>query len=154
NSETLSAATSPESNRKSRVGGSAERRRLQFCGGSAPGEVRRIRDNAAVLEADDAGSVIGDLLFVGDQDDGNSAAVFQLLKDVHHLNAGAAVEMAGRLVGEEDRWSVQERPGDGHTLLLASGQLIRVMLGAVLKTDRGQRVERPPAPLGGLGTAA
>ena len=57
-------------------------------------------------------------------------------KIVHHLDARAGVEVAGRLVGQQDRRVVDERPRDGHALLLAAGQLVRVMVRPLLQADR------------------
>ena len=37
--------------------------------------------------------------------------------------AAAGVEIAGRLVGEDDFWIGNERAGDSDTLLLAAGKL-------------------------------
>ena len=51
------------------------------------------------------------------------------------LGAGARVEVAGRLVGEDDLRPAGQRTGDGDTLLLATGQLRRSVLDAVAETD-------------------
>ena len=51
-----------------------------------------------------------------------------LPEQVHHLAAGARVEIARRLVGQQDRRLVGQRAGDGHALLLAAGEL-RGMVG-------------------------
>ena len=48
----------------------------------------------------------------------------QLVEQREDLVAGAAVEVAGRLVGEQDRRAVDQRPGDGDALLLAAGELV------------------------------
>src|SRR5437879_11379668 len=73
-----------------------------------------------------------------------------MLEDVHHLDARAAVKIARRLVGQNDGRVVQQRAGDGDALLLASGQLVRVMRGAVLQSDRGKGLERPAPAFGRL----
>ena len=44
-------------------------------------------------------------------------------KDGDYLFAGTAVQVAGRLIGQEQRRVFHQRPGDGDTLLLAAGQL-------------------------------
>jgi hypothetical protein len=41
--------------------------------------------------------------------------------------AGGRIQVAGGLVGEQHRGIGGEGPGDGHPLLLAAGQLVRVM---------------------------
>ena len=51
-------------------------------------------------------------------------------EQVHHLLAGERVERAGRLVGEHDRGSVDQRAGDGDPLRLAARQLARAPVRA------------------------
>ena len=69
-----------------------------------------------------------------DQDDRNAALIFQSLKNVHDLDARAAVEIAGRLVGEHNRRIVEERARDRDALLLASRQQ-RVAIARALLND-------------------
>ena len=64
--------------------------------------------------------VLGDVLFVRHQHDGDAFAV-EVVKYTHDLFAGLAVEVAGRLVGKDQPWLVDQRPGNGHALLLAAG---------------------------------
>ena len=66
----------------------------------------------------------GDVGLVGDEDDGVAGGV-EALEDGHDLDAGLRVEVAGRLVGEQDRRIVDERPGDRDALTLAARQLVR-----------------------------
>ena len=66
----------------------------------------------------------GDVGFVRDQDDG-VAGLVQAGEQRHDLGAGLRVEVAGRLVGEQDRRVVHERARDGHALALAARQLVR-----------------------------
>ena len=77
------------------------------------------------------------------------ALVLEALEDLHDLEAGPAVEVAGRLVGEQDRRLVEERAGDRDALLLAARQLIRMVLGPIGKADGVERRERAPPALGG-----
>src|SRR5919198_3481454 len=51
--------------------------------GARPVDV--IGDDVAVLEPDDARGVLGDLLLVRDQHDGDPALLLEPLEDVHHL---------------------------------------------------------------------
>ena len=69
-------------------------------------------------------------LGVGYHDDGCSLGV-QFLQQVHHLFAILGVEVAGRLVGEDQLRSGHDGAGDGHPLLLTAGELLREVLGAV-----------------------
>ena len=53
---------------------------------------------------------------------------------------GAHVEIAGRLVGQEDARRVGDRARDGDALLLAAGQLGRPVRQALLETEIGQEL--------------
>ena len=50
------------------------------------------------------------------------------------------VEVAGGLVGEEERRPVDQRAGDGDALLLAAGELGRAVVEAVAEADAGQEL--------------
>src|SRR6266508_57627 len=67
---------------------------------------------------------------------------------VQHLVAGARVQVAGGLVGEQHRRLGDQRAGDRHPLLLAAGELRGPVLQAVAEPDRLERGDRPPAALG------
>jgi hypothetical protein len=64
------------------------------------------------------------------------------LKHAHQLNAAARVEIAGRFIGQEHRRLVDQRAGDGDALLLATGKLIGIMVGAVSESDDFERAHR------------
>ena len=74
--------------------------------------------------------------------------VVQLVEQVDDRGARARVEVAGRLVGQDDRRRPDERPGDGHALALAAGELRRVVVEAVLEADAGHRGAGQVAALG------
>ena len=84
---------------------------------------------------DDAPGVAGDLVFVCDQDDGQPLLAVELLEHVEDLDAGARVEVAGRLVGEEEGGVVDEGAGDGDALLLAAGELGRLVFEPIGQAD-------------------
>jgi hypothetical protein len=65
--------------------------------------------------------------------------------------AAAAVEVAGRFVGEDDRRAPDEGAGDRHPLPLASGELGGLERRAVGESDPFERLVRAAAPLGGRG---
>ncbi len=69
---------------------------------------------------------------------------------LEHAVAGGVVEIAGRLVGEQDLGVVGQCPDDRDPLLLAARQPCRAVLGARRQTDTGQQRRRllpgPPAP--------
>ena len=56
---------------------------------------------------------------------------------------GAAVEGAGRLVGEDEARLVDERARDRDALLLAAGELRRAMMRAIGEADAGERRHAP-----------
>ena len=56
----------------------------------------------AVLDVNDAVRVLGDVVFVGDQDDGVAVGL-QAVQQGHDFDAGLRVEVAGGFVGEDDR---------------------------------------------------
>ncbi len=58
-----------------------------------------------------------------------------------------AVEIAGGLVGENERRIVDDAARDGHALTLTAGQFLRQMRGAVGETDRLERFLDPAPPL-------
>ena len=83
---------------------------------------------------DDAARISGHGLVVGHEDDG-VALLGQRPEQAHDFDPGLGVEVAGRLVGEHDRGPVGERPGDGHALRLAAGELIGIVGHSVFEAD-------------------
>ncbi len=83
---------------------------------------------------------------VGHQDDG-AAVARELSEERDDLPPAARVEVASRLVGEEDRRVVGERPRDRHSLLLPAREARRaVPLALRLDPDLRQEGARPLAP--------
>ena len=72
---------------------------------------------------------------------------FSSLKNSHDLDARPAVEIAGRLVGEQHFRIVDQRARDRDALLLSAGKLARVMILAARQTDRGEDLVRLVAQL-------
>ena len=121
----------------------------QFVGGAPRQPVDLVPHDSAVAERDDPAAVAGDVGLVRDEHDGQAVLGVEALEDVHDLDARARVEVARRLVGEQDRGIVHERPRDGDALLLAARELVRVVARAVAQTDGGERRERARAALRG-----
>ena len=88
----------------------------------------------------------GDLGVVGDEDDRAARAV-ELAEELEHLAARGLVEVAGRLVGEDQGRVGDQRAGDGDALLLAAGQLGRLVVDAVAEAEPLERRGRPARPL-------
>src|SRR5437773_2075675 len=78
--------------------------------------------------------VRSDVLLVRHHDDCDSALV-EVLKNSHDLDTGSAVEVAGRLIGEQHLGIVDQRARNGHTLLLAAGELAGMMVLATGESD-------------------
>src|SRR4051794_7597429 len=75
---------------------------------------------AAALELDDAlPHLVDHLAVVGDHQDRGAAAV-DAVEELHDPDRGVRVEVAGRLVADEERRVVDERARDRDTLLLAT----------------------------------
>ena len=81
---------------------------------------------------------------MGDQQHGDAALGVQPLKDIHDLDTGPGVEVAGWLISQQNRWLVDERPRDRHALLLSTGELVGVVTGPVAEPDRLERRFGPP----------
>ena len=91
-----------------------------------------------------------DVVLVGDQDDRLAAGV-ELVEDLHDLLAGPGVEVAGRLVGEDDRRAVDQGAGDGDALALSARELVRLVPHAVREPDLLDRLlGELPAPGRGI----
>src|ERR1700687_2302361 len=83
----------------------------------------RVADDEPITKADDSVRVRSDLVRVCDQDDGNALSAVEALEDAHDFGAGAGIEGAGGLVSKQDFWFVDQRTGDGHSLLLSTREL-------------------------------
>src|SRR5438270_4525996 len=68
-----------------------------------------------------------DVMLVRDQDD-RVAFVMQALEQRHDLVAGGGVEVAGGLVGQQNRWTIDQRARNCDTLPLATGELVRLVI--------------------------
>src|SRR5688572_12250590 len=101
----------------------------------------RLVDDTAVEELDLAVRIVGVARIVGHHADRRALAV-QLAQEVHHRLAVPRVEVPGGLVGEQDRGLARERAGDGHALLLAAGELRRVVVHSVRHADALKRMQR------------
>ena len=79
-------------------------------------------------------------------DDGLAVVAVQRLQQVEDLVAGLAIEVAGRLVAQQQRRIGDDRARDADALLLAAGQLARIVLRAVGEADdlQGDRGALPP----------
>ena len=100
----------------------------------------------AVPHPDDPAGLRGHVGLVGDQDDG-AARLVQLVEQRQHVCGRHRVEVAGRLVGQDQRRLGDQRPRHRDPLLLTAGQLAGPVLDPVAEADPVQRGDRPVAPL-------
>ena len=83
-----------------------------------------------VEQVDDTVGKAGIVLRVRHHDDGSTLLV-QLLQQVHHFLAVLRIEVTGRFVGQNQFRVGHYGTGNGHTLLLTAGELLREVLGTV-----------------------
>ena len=101
-------------------------------------------DQAAERQAQPwAGVTIDQELVVGGDDDGGAEAV-HLGKQLHEALGLVVVEIAGRLIGQQQGGAVDDGAGDGDTLLLAAGKLGGPGVALFGQTD-------PPHDFGNVG---
>src|SRR2546426_3273002 len=75
-------------------------------------------------------------------DDERRAVPVHPIEQLHDLLARRLVQLAGRLVGEQQQRVVRERPRDGHALHLAARKLRRLVTRAVGQADVIQKLSR------------
>ena len=68
---------------------------------------------------------------MGDHDHRLAVPSDALAEQVQDPGAGARVQVAGRLVGEDDGGPADQRAGDRDALLLAAGQFARTVIETV-----------------------
>lgn len=122
-------------------GGGAARRRggsrvgTSVCG--VPGAAGRRRapgavgtGDASVAHGDQMVTALSGCRVVGHHGECLAELVDQLTEQGEHLGAGLRVEGPGRFIGEDDVRAGEQGPGDGDTLALSPGQLMREVLQA------------------------
>src|SRR5690606_29678915 len=77
---------------------------------------------------------VDDSLVVRCHQDGR-AEIVDLLEDLHHFICGDRVEVASRLVSNDQVWLIHDRARDRHTLLLPARQLTGEVHDLVCKVD-------------------
>ncbi len=93
-----------------------------------------VLDDGSVSQGDDAVATLGNLLLVRDEDDRLTSGV-EVVEDAQDHLSGGCVQVPGGFVGEDDQGIVDEGPGDGGPLLLASGKLRRAVMSPVGEAD-------------------
>src|SRR5882757_9727584 len=78
--------------------------------------------------------ISSDVLLVRDHDDGDAMLV-ELLENGHDLDAGSAVEVAGRFIRQQHLRIIDQRARDRDALLLTAGKLTRKMVLTTREPD-------------------
>ena len=68
-------------------------------------------------------------------DEQRLAGSMKTLEEPKHLQGGGAIEVAGRLIGKDDRRFVGERAGDRDALALTAGERRWEIVGAISEAD-------------------
>jgi hypothetical protein len=68
----------------------------------------------------------------------------KLIKQAQHLLPGFWIEIASRLVGQDQRRIIRESPGEGDALLLTDAQFARLVSSAIGQADTVQQRSRTP----------
>src|SRR5438094_10019407 len=113
--------------------------RLQPC--NTP--LLRASPDLAVHQFDHSRSARRGLRAVRRNDQGCLPFRAQSAKQLDDFLARVRIEIAGRLIGQNQIRLVDERPGDGHTLLFAAGKLVRPVVHALAQTDAFEQLTPP-----------
>ena len=100
-----------------------------------------LHDPALVHEDDAIADVPCEVHLVRDDEHGHARAG-EVAHDDEHLADELRVERRGDLVEEHDVRVHHQRPRDRDPLLLAAGELMRVLVGLLLEPDHGQQLVR------------
>jgi len=92
--------------------------------------------DASVAHVHDAFAVFGDIDFVGHDDHGDAFVVVELPQRDHDFIGRSGIEVAGRFVRQEQRRLIDQGAGNGDTLLLATGHLLRMVVHTMAQTDQ------------------
>ena len=109
------------------------------------------RDGLVVLDqtvgdADGSMGVGCHVRVVCHQDDSDALGI-ELLKHPQDFHARVRIEVAGRLVGQQQGGVVDQCPGDRHALLLSAGHLRRLVVGPFGQPDQLQEGLGPAAAI-------
>ena len=97
-------------------------------------------DEHAVAHRDDALRDARHATLVGDDDERHAVLRVELAEEVDHFLAGLGVEVAGRLVAQQQLRRAEQRARDRDALLLAARQLARPAVREVGEPDAAQRL--------------
>src|SRR5438876_10541543 len=98
------------------------------------GAIFSITFDSTVAETDGAMSVGGNVVVVGEKDEGLTLVV-KLVEETKDLSVRKRIEIARGFVGEDHQGIVVERAGDGDALLLAAGKFEGFVVEAILQAN-------------------
>ena len=147
----------PRGRCRSRRSGRRRRRRRRRSRGSGWGGARsgrapssgrshglRFADGElAVVDLPAPGQCIGDRQIMSGDDQAGARVKAGLQQDLDDRGAVDGIELAGRLIGEDQARLPGEGAGDGDPLGLATGDLLGQLGGQLTEVERGQRSRAP-----------
>ena len=89
-----------------------------------------------------------------DEDEGHAPRLVQVEEEVDDCRPIGAVEIAGRLVGKDQVWPIDDAPRDGNALALAAGELVRQVRRARGEADGIERGFAAALALGAVDAGA
>ncbi len=107
--------------------------------------MRHIAGDVAVGQHQHAVREGGRTRVVRDHHDRLAVFAHGITQEPQHLAAGAGIQIAGRLVREDDGRARHDRTRARHALLLAAGKLARTMVQTFLQADHPYHLPEPSA---------
>ena len=86
--------------------------------------IRQLADRSPVHDRDSCGEVLDDRQIMGDEQVGQTTFRLSVHQQIHDLGLHRDIQGGDGLVGHEELGIHAERPGDGDTLPLPSGELV------------------------------
>ncbi len=83
-----------------------------------------------------------ELQIVGDEHEAEAVRPLQFLQQIDDVVLRLLVEIARRLIGEQQARRIDQRAGDGHPALLAARHAAGIGVGAVREADAGDEIVR------------
>ena len=107
-----------------------------------PSHGRRTND-PAIAHLDDAMRGGGDIAAVGDHDDRRAVTLADIAEKFDDERAGFGIEVAGRLIGQQNPRLHEQRPRERRPLHFAAGKLVQPVPRAMLHADGGEQFRAP-----------
>src|SRR5437870_8740828 len=82
-----------------------------------------VRDDSPILQRDDSIGPRSQFRIVRDEHHRAAVVAIEADKQLDDLATGGGIEIAGRLVRQQDRWPIGEGSGKRHPLLFTAGKL-------------------------------